>query len=267
MTRRIATASRISGKNLDAGWSADGKRVAWRRRGKSFEAGAPTTFDFGALQFGEPLGGAKFLGAILQQGPFTLKVTAGDPVQVLKNGKSLSVKLPENNRLHWGFGHTLIGKNQAVISAVGRSYLMDLSTGKSVVVFPHRGTTVVSAAPSPDGRCLLTLAADQILRIWGVEKGNLLLSLFVFRKEWIAWTPGGYYAASLGGEKLMGWLVDNGIDQAPSFQPAQRFRKQFYRPDVIKLVLEKGSVEEALQAAGVKTRTSNRACRRRRRCV
>ena len=61
----------------------------------------------------------------------------------------------------------------------------------------------------------------------------------------------GYYAASPGGEKLMGWHVDNGPDQAASFHPASRFRKQLYRPDVIKLVLEKGSVEEALEAASV----------------
>ena len=44
----------------------------------------------------------------------------------------------------------------------------------------------------------------------------------------------------------MGWVIDNGIDQAPSYHPAQRFRKRLYRPDVIKLLREKGSVAEAV---------------------
>jgi hypothetical protein len=47
----------------------------------------------------------------------------------------------------------------------------------------------------------------------------------------------------------MGWQVENGPDRLASFYPVERFRKVFYRPDVIKLVLEKGSVKEALDAA------------------
>jgi hypothetical protein len=47
----------------------------------------------------------------------------------------------------------------------------------------------------------------------------------------------------------MGWQVENGPDQLASFYPAERFHNRLYRPDVLKLVLEKGSVEEALKAA------------------
>src|SRR6185437_12452997 len=50
---------------------------------------------------------------------------------------------------------------------------------------------------------------------------------------------------------LMGWTVTNGPTQAASFHPASRFRKQMYRPDVIRKVLELGSIEEALKAANV----------------
>ncbi len=77
-----------------------------------------------------------------------------------------------------------------------------------------------------------------------------LVSLFFAENDWIAWTPQGYYATSPGGERLMGWHINNGPDQLASFYPAAQFRKQFYRPDVIKLLLKTGSVEAALEEAG-----------------
>src|SRR5262249_20397086 len=43
-----------------------------------------------------------------------------------------------------------------------------------------------------------------------------LLSLYSAGDDWIAWTPEGYYAASPGGEKLIGWQVNNGRDQMAS---------------------------------------------------
>ncbi len=76
-----------------------------------------------------------------------------------------------------------------------------------------------------------------------------LLSCFFAGDDWIAWTPEGYYAASPGGEKLMGWHVNNGREQMASFYPASQFRSTLYRPDVIKLLLKTGSVERALEEA------------------
>ena len=46
----------------------------------------------------------------------------------------------------------------------------------------------------------------------------------------------------------MGWHVNNGPTQMGTFHPASRFRARFYRPDVIRLLLEKGSVAVALKA-------------------
>jgi WD40 repeat protein len=76
-----------------------------------------------------------------------------------------------------------------------------------------------------------------------------LLSLFFTAAEWIAWTPEGYYAASPGGEHLMGWHVNNASDKMASYHPAAQFRKSLYRPDVIKLLLKTGSVDRAVEIA------------------
>ena len=106
-------------------------------------------------------------------------------------------------------------------------------------------------SPKPERPYLLIGSADQTLTVYNTATGKVLLTVYPTRSDWIAWTPEGYYAASPGGERLMGWHVENGPDKLASFYPAERFHKQLYRPDVIKLVLEKGSVAEALKAANL----------------
>ena len=64
----------------------------------------------------------------------------------------------------------------------------------------------------------------------------------------MVWTPQGYYMASPGGEALIGWHVNRGLD-TPEFYRAGRFRDRFHRPDVIALVLEELDVEKALARA------------------
>ena len=62
-------------------------------------------------------------------------------------------------------------------------------------------------------------------------------------------TPQGYYAATPGGEKLAGWHINYGSDKLAGFYPFEQFRKKLYRPDVVKLIHDKGSVAEALKVA------------------
>jgi WD40 repeat protein len=75
------------------------------------------------------------------------------------------------------------------------------------------------------------------------------LSLFFAGNDWVAWTEEGYYAASPGGEKLMGWHINNGKDQMGTFCPVERFAKALYRPDIISRLVETGSVERAMALA------------------
>src|SRR5205085_2125402 len=158
---------------------------------------------------------------------------------------------PEPKHPNHGFAHTLVGKDRVALASVNSIYLMDLKTHKPIRSYPGRGL-VRSLAPSPDGRFLLALSDNQVLRIFDLKdlkRDGELLSLYVNDQDWIAWTPEGYYAASPGGERLMGWTVNHGIDQEADFHPASRFRASLYRPDVIQRVLTEGSVEKALAAA------------------
>jgi WD40 repeat protein len=92
---------------------------------------------------------------------------------------------------------------------------------------------------STDGRLVVVAFADGTIRWFRSDNGQEILAFFPHadRKRWVAWTPSGYYDASIGGEELIGWHVNREQNQTADFFPAARFRGRFYRPDVISRVL------------------------------
>ena len=101
-----------------------------------------------------------------------------------------------------------------------------------------------------DGRLAVAAFDDGTIRWFRLEDGAELLAFFADadRERWVVWTPQGYYLASPGGEAVIGWHVNRGLD-TPEFYSAGRFRDRFHRPDVIALVLEELDVEKALARA------------------
>ena len=70
---------------------------------------------------------------------------------------------------------------------------------------------------------------DGTIRWYRASDGAELLAFFVHvpDKRWIAWTPSGYYAASPGGEDLIGWHVNGKTWDAPvDFFPAVAVPRQ-----------------------------------------
>lgn len=104
---------------------------------------------------------------------------------------------------------------------------------------------------SGDGKWALAALGDGTIRWYRLDDGAEQLALFVHadRERWIAWTPSGYYDTSLNGEALIGWHLNRGASHQADFYPVSRFRKQFYRPDVIQKVLATGDERSALRQA------------------
>ena len=100
-----------------------------------------------------------------------------------------------------------------------------------------------------DGRYLLTACNDQTVNVRRIATGQLLLSFFEAGNDWIAWTPQGYYAASLAGEHLMGWHINDGPERMANYYSAAQFHNSLYRPDVIRRVLDSGDIYQALEVA------------------
>ncbi|MCP4699595.1 MAG: hypothetical protein GY862_22510, partial [Gammaproteobacteria bacterium] len=70
---------------------------------------------------------------------------------------------------------------------------------------------------SGNGKIGAAALGDGTVRWYNMQDGNELMALFPHKdgKRWIAWTPSGYYAASAGGENLIGWHVNRGRRQTP----------------------------------------------------
>ena len=104
-----------------------------------------------------------------------------------------------------------------------------------------------------NGRLVVAAYNDGTIRWHRLSDGKELLALFVHRdgQRWVAWTPQGYYDASAGADELIGWHINHGYDRVPDFYPVSQFRDRFYRPDVIRRVLQTPNldVEEAVRDA------------------
>jgi hypothetical protein len=104
---------------------------------------------------------------------------------------------------------------------------------------------------SPDGRFALAALGDGTVRWYRMNDGKELLAFFPHadKKRWILWTPSGYYDASPGAEELIGWHMNNGSEQAADFFPISRFRRDYYRPDVVAKTLETLDEAESIRLA------------------
>lgn len=107
---------------------------------------------------------------------------------------------------------------------------------------------------SGNDKVVVAALSDGTIRWFRMEDGKELLAYYLDndKKRWVLFTPSGYYDASPGGEDLLGWHVNNGINKAPSFFPVSRFREQFYRPDIIDGILETYDESKAIGLANLR---------------
>ena len=105
-----------------------------------------------------------------------------------------------------------------------------------------------------DGRLAVAAFGDGTIRWYRADNGQELLAFFPHAdgKRWVLWTPSGYYDASVDGEDLIGWHVNNGPDRAADFFAAWQFRDRFRKPEVIDLILQTLDEAEALRRAGIR---------------
>ncbi len=121
----------------------------------------------------------------------------------------------------------------------GDNYIRAFTEDGTLIWRQQAPGTIWGVNISQNGKVVVAASGDGSLRWYGLEKGDPLLSLFVDAdsKRWVAWTQGGYFMSSAGGDNLVGWHVNRASDQAADFFPISRFRDMFYRPDVVKDVL------------------------------
>jgi WD40 repeat protein len=157
----------------------------------------------------------------------------GQPLQLMKEPAECLAILPDRSKFLLGTSINL--------------WLFD-SNGKVLWIKKTPGAVF---GINTNGQVAVGAMGDGTIRWYRVKDGKELLAFFPHtdKKRWILWTPSGYYDASPGAEELIGWHVNNGIDQAADFFPISRFRTTYYRPDVVAKVLETLDEPEAIKLA------------------
>lgn len=242
---------RFGGKSRavwSVGWSPDGQAIAWgtTNTGNTWNGTVlEESFQLATLEWAGPPRG-EFRRAELVRGMRSLE--AKNFAMHIKQGERLVRSVQPAGDGVYCF--TWLPNGRVAMGTAFGLFLVDPETGQ--IVRPYRGHSgeVTAIALSPDGRRLVTGSTDQTVRIWDVDGDTPLLSLFTHDQEWVAWTEEGLYAASAGGERLMGWQINNGLDTLGTYYPAAQFRRSLYHPQVIKHVVRSGDVRKALAAAG-----------------
>lgn len=219
--------------------SADGRRV---RFGYEQWGNSPALFDLAERRFlpadeSSTLAAPRTTGLDIQGWKYTTTPTlAGQPLKLQQYEMSRSLAIAADARRF----------------VLGTEWSLRLFDAQGQKQWQQPAPGVVWGVNLPAERPLVVAAYDDgTIRWHRLSDGQELLAFFPHadRKRWVLWTPSGYYAASPGGEDLIGWHVNRGKDQAADFYPASRFRDRFYRPDVVQKVLTTLDEGEALRLA------------------
>jgi WD40 repeat protein len=131
--------------------------------------------------------------------------------------------------------------------AIGSTFGIPLfdRSGKPVSKLLGHGGELWSVCPFASNM-LLSSSADQTIKIWNYTTQELLLTFFPANdREWVIWSPSGYYHASAGGEKYIGWLINKTENDLAEFHEVSEFRDKYHNPELIKAILKEQSLEKA----------------------
>lgn len=185
---------------------------------------------------------ARAAGARLDEYPSLVLEGAGGRRTILTRAKNRS-----SDHISYSFNHA-----GTLIASGGRNGVLDLiapdGTGRKALT-GHESNIWGVAFDAAD-RLLVTGASDQTVRLWNGTTGELVVSLLhAGGSDWVMWTPQGYFAASPGGERAIGWHINHGPGKVAEFVDLQQLRKHFYRPGVVERAIQLASAEAAVREA------------------
>ncbi len=263
---------RLAGQGLmvwAAGFSADGRRIGWgnsERDGSTVnDYGLPDqalTLPLGEGAVGAPvaLAGAEagaFRRAQASFGGFSLKHRKGGGygldaiLDISKDGRAVAsiARYSTNGYEHRSYSFTPDGKTVVSGGMNGNLTAYDRA-GNSLGDFVGHEGDVWAVAPSPDGRFLVSGAADQTVRLWNLKTRELLVTLFRGADgEWVMFTPQGFYTSSPAGARLIGWQINHGPEHEAEYVAAAQLREHLNRPDIVARAIQLASAAEAVRQA------------------
>lgn len=100
--------------------------------------------------------------------------------------------------------------------------------------------TITAVNISGNGKLVAAMFSDGMIRWYSMKNGRQLLTLFLHpdKKQWVLFTPAGYYDASPGTEQFLLSIKADDPDKEPGFHPQSDFKKEYYRPDMINRIFK-----------------------------
>jgi WD40 repeat protein len=258
--------------NWTAGFSFDGQRIAWGNVDACPQQAACPN-QMGLLQFqlslpglGRTLGRPERIEAARAQDfrrarttyeSYALSHRKGGGygynaiLDLQKDGETVVSleRAPSEGFAHRSYSFTPDG--QTIISGGGNGFLSAYGLdGERIGDFIGHEGDVFAVTPSPDGRLLVSGSADQTVRLWNLKTRKLIVTLFNGTDgEWVMWTPQGYYTGSPGTDKIVGWQINKGPEQASDYVGAEQLHQHLNRPDIVERAIILASAEQAVREA------------------
>lgn len=125
--------------------------------------------------------------------------------------------------------------------------LWDVNSGREIRTLRGHALGVTSVVFARDGKTVISGAEDGTVRRWDAATGKEIAKFVSFNDgEWVSITPEGYYDASENGDKHLNVYVGGNVFAV------NQYRESFYRPDLVKLALGGGAIQELPNIASVK---------------
>jgi WD40 repeat protein len=176
--------------------------------------------------------------ALSPDGRILAACTAGNAVELrdARTGRRLRTLGPPGD---WEQRAIMFSPNGTIVAAGsddGGVRLWSAATGRPLRTLAGGDLAAISLAFTPDGKLLASGHEDGPLRLWSVVSGRLLTTLQILPcekseepcRDWIAYTPEGYYDGSPGAERFIRWRVGDRL------LPAAAFAGRFHRPDRVR---------------------------------
>jgi len=110
-----------------------------------------------------------------------------------------------------------------------------------------------------DGDRLVSGSDDQTMKIWDISSLRAsdrdkviypMLNIFVSKdSEWVVWSQSGYFNSSVGGDKYVGYHINNGYYKEARYVGSDKYFDTLFRPDIITALWQTGSEKKAIAFA------------------
>ncbi len=190
-------------------------------------------------------------------GNFTLSHSKGgdygyaDAVLNIKENGRLKAKIVKTS--YDGLSHNCYGWYKDYIISGGSNGALKIYNKQGREIASLIGHTGEIWSIAVDGDRLVSGSSDQTIKVWDLSqigkhtKIYPMLNIFVSKKnDYIIWSKSGYFTSSVGGDKYVGYHINQGANKEARYVGSDKYFDTLYRPDIIEAIWQTGSEKKAI---------------------